>query len=243
MRRHRWEKRWEWPLTILAAVFLGTYAWPILQPGLPEGLRRALVWFAWLTWAVFILDYGVRWRLSEDRRLFIRSSVFDLVVIALPILRPLRVLRLLTLLNVLNRRVASSLRGRVVVYLVGSTILVLFCAALAMLDAERRSPHATITGFGDALWWAVTTVTTVGYGDRYPVTGEGRLVAGLLMLGGIALLGMITATLASWLLDRVREVEEESQIATRQDLATLSREVAALRTELRAALHDGRRET
>lgn len=242
-RRRRWERQWEWPLTILAVAFLIAYAWPILQPGLPGATRRGMFWFAWLTWLVFLIDYGVRWRLSSDRRGFVRSSGFDLMVIALPILRPLRVLRLLTLLSVLNRRVASSLRGRIAVYLAGSTILVLFCAALAVLDAERRNPEANIVGFSDALWWAITTVTTVGYGDRYPVTGEGRLVAGLLMLGGIALLGMVTATLASWLVDRVRAVEEEFQAVTRGDLRALKQEVAALRGELRAIHETEHRDT
>jgi voltage-gated potassium channel len=58
-------------------------------------------------------------------------------------------------------------------------------------------PDANITDFGDAIWWAVTTMTTVGYGDRYPVTSAGRMVAFALMIGGIALLGTATATLAS----------------------------------------------
>lgn len=193
-----------------------------------------LSWFTWTTWLVFVLDYVVRLWLSVDRRGFVRSSAFDLLIIVLPVLRPLRVLRLVTLLNVLNRRVASSLRGRVAVYVVGSTVLVLFCAALAVLDAERRDPKANITGFGDALWWAITTVTTVGYGDRFPVTGQGRLVAGLLMVGGIALLGVVTASLASWLLDRVREVEEESQLATRRDIQALRAQVIELEEELHA---------
>ncbi len=68
-----------------------------------------------------------------------------------------------------------------------------------MLDAERHAENASITTFRDALWWTLTTMSTVGYGDRYPVTAEGRLVAGLLMVGGIALLGVITGTIASWL--------------------------------------------
>ncbi len=240
VQRTGWEQRCEWPLTIIAGAFLAAYAWPILEPGLPEPTKRALSWFAWVTWLVFIIDYVVRWRLSVDRRRFVRTSVFDLVVIALPILRPLRVLRLVTLLSVLNRRVASSLRGRVAVYVVGSTILVIFCAALAVLDSERPDPKANITGFGDAMWWAVSTVTTVGYGDRYPVTGQGRFVAGLLMTGGIALLGVVTASLASWLLDRVREVEEQSQAVTRADIEALSQQVTELRAELQAFHESGR---
>jgi voltage-gated potassium channel len=231
--RLRWERRWEWPLTVVAVVFLGAYAWPILEPDLHKSVRRSLSWVVWITWGLFIVDYAVRWRLSVNRRRFLRSNVFDLGIIVLPFLRPLRALRLLTLLGVLNRRVASSLRGRVAVYVVGATSLVIFCAALAGLDAERQNPEANIQTFGDAVWWAATTVTTVGYGDRYPTTGEGRVVASLLMIGGIALLGVVTATLASWLLDRVRELEETSQAATRQDIQALSQQLAELQAEVR----------
>jgi voltage-gated potassium channel len=120
----------------------------------------------------------------------------------------------------------------VAVYVVGATSLILFVSSLAVLEAERAEKGATITTFGDALWWAATTVTTVGYGDRYPITPQGRYIAGGLMLGGIALLGIVTATLATWLLDKVREVEEQAQTATRADVAVLAAEVRALRAEL-----------
>ena len=72
----------------------------------------------------------------------------------------------MTLLTVLNRHAGRSLRGRVVVYVVGATSLVMFVAALAVLDVERGTPDANINSFADALWWAFATVTTVGYGDR-----------------------------------------------------------------------------
>jgi voltage-gated potassium channel len=96
----------------------------------------------------------------------------------------------------------------------------------------RQSSEANIKSFADALWWAITTVTTVGHGDRYPTTGTGRFVAGGLMLAGIALLGIVTASLASWLLDKVREVEAHAQAATRRDMERLAEEVHALRSEL-----------
>jgi len=121
----------------------------------------------------------------------------------------------------------------VVVYVVGSTTLVLFVASLAVLDAERDHPGANIMTFRDTVWWAFTTVTTVGYGDRFPVTDTGRLVAVGLMLAGIALLGVVTATFASWLLEKVAAVEEASQAATRRDVEELTREVVALREALR----------
>ncbi len=184
------------------------------------------------TWLLFALDYIARLALSVDRWQFVRTNLLDLAVIALPLLRPLRLLRLVMLLNVLNRRAGGSLRGRVAVYVAGATSLVLFVSALAVLDAERGAEDANIATFGDALWWAMTTVSTVGYGDRFPVTETGRLVAGGLMLAGIALLGVVTASLASWLIERVQQVEEESQAATRRDVAALTAEVAALRMAL-----------
>ena len=78
-----------------------------------------------------------------------------------------------------------------------------------MREAERNSPDANIKTFGDGLWWAATTVTTVGYGDRFPTTPLGRLIAVVLMLVGIALLGVITATIATWFVGRLQVVEEE----------------------------------
>jgi voltage-gated potassium channel len=158
--------------------------------------------------------------------------VLDLLVVVLPILRPLRLLRLVKLLSVLNRRAGSSLRGRVIVYVVGGSGLVLLVAALAVLDAERGHDGANIRNFGDAFWWALTTVTTVGYGDQFPVSTTGRFVAGGLMVAGIALLGVVTASFASWLVERVAEVEEESRAATRRDVAALRDEIAAMRGQL-----------
>ena len=230
-RRRRWEVRADWPLTITAVVFLAAYAAPILRPELVSPWPAVCELVTWGAWALFVVDYVARLALSRDRVGFVRGNLFDLAVVALPLLRPLRLLRLVTLLSVLNRYAGGSLRGRVAVYVAGSTSLVLFVASLAVLDAERDAKGATITTFGDAAWWAMTTVTTVGYGDRYPITAQGRFIAGGIMLAGIALLGIVTASLASWLLDKVREVEEHAAAATRADMVTLTAEVRALRQE------------
>src|SRR5215217_4112563 len=207
----RWEQMTEWPLMIAAVVFLAAYAVPILHPGLPSWLLDSCLLLSWLTWGIFVVDFAVRLFLAEERLRYIVRHWYDLLVIVLPLLRPLRLLRLIPLLSVLNRRAKIRLRGRVGIYVAGGAILLAFCAALAVLDVERSSTDANISDFGDAIWWAVTTMTTVGYGDHYPVTSVGRVVAFGLMLGGIALLGTVTATMASWLVESVQAEKEQAE--------------------------------
>lgn len=231
-RVDRWEQRAEWPLTAAALVFLAAYALPIIRPQTPEALVHLCGAVVLVTWALFGVDYVVRLALSEQRLAFVRSNVFDLAVLVLPMLRPLRLLRLVTLLSVLNRNGSRGLRGQVVLYVTGGTGLLVLCGALAITEAERGRPGATIDGAGDGLWWAVTTITTVGYGDRYPVTTTGRFVAAALMIGGIALLGVVTATLASWLVERVAEAGESERAATHAQVEALTLEVRALRDAL-----------
>jgi voltage-gated potassium channel len=217
--RRRWEKATNWPLMVAAVIFLAAYAVPVLNPDLPTWLLDLCRWLSWITWGIFVVDLVVRLALADERLRYLVRHWYDLLVIVLPLLRPLRLLRLIPLLSVLNRRAQIRLRGRVGIYIAGGASLLAFCAALAVLDAERSSPNANIRDFGDAIWWAVTTMTTVGYGDHYTVTAAGRLVAFGLMIGGIALLGTVTATVASWLVEAVaaeKEQAEDLQITVRR---------------------------
>jgi voltage-gated potassium channel len=228
----RWAAITEWPLMLVALAFLLAYAWPILDPELPGSILLACAVVTWLAWGAFAVDYAVRVALAgRERRRYVLRHMHDLAVIVLPLLRPLRLLRLITVLGVLHRRAGASLRGRVAVYVAGSTTLLALVGALAMLDAERQAPQANITSFGDALWWAAATITTVGYGDRYPTTTAGRAVALGLMLAGIALLGLVTATLASWIIEQVSEENEANQAATSAQVDALMAEVRQLRAE------------
>jgi voltage-gated potassium channel len=206
----RWERASGWPLMIAAVVFLAAYAVPILHPDLPSWLLGLCSSLSWITWGIFVVDIVVRLVLADERRRYLLRHWYDVLVLALPLLRPLRLLRLIPLLSVLNRRVTIRLRGRVGIYVAGGASLLAFCAALAVLDVERSSPDSNISDFGDAIW-AVTTMTTVGYGDHYPVTAAGRLVAFGLMVGGIALLGTVTATLASWIVEAVAADKEQTE--------------------------------
>ncbi|SEP76959.1 voltage-gated potassium channel [Lentzea xinjiangensis] len=232
-RLERWERKVEWPLTVLAVVFLAAYAWQVFDDHGPMHFPLEIV--LWLVWAVFAADFVARLALARDKGRFLRTHIFDLAVVVLPMVRQLRVLRLITVIALLNKKFQHKIRQRVSIYVAGVTMLVVFSASLAVLDAERHAENASITTFGDALWWTMTTMSTVGYGDRYPVTAQGRLVAALLMVGGIALLGVITGTIASWLVEKLRGVEE-AELETAQELRNLRAEIAELRAELRAEL-------
>ena len=231
-RRHRWEDLTTWPLMAAALVFLVAYSWPILDTTVPAGWQRTASVLVRVTWLVFLVDYLARLRLSRDRGAFVRHHPLDLASVAVPVLRPLQLLRVVT---VLDRVIGRELGSRVAMYAVAVTSSAVGLGALAILDAERDAPGANITSFGDAVWWAWATVTTVGYGDAYPVTTTGRLVAATLMLTGIALLGLVTAALASFLVDRYRDedVEEEQELDD-QRFAALHEELRGLRGELRA---------
>ncbi|KOS54353.1 potassium channel family protein [Rhodococcus rhodochrous] len=237
MTEEQWRRLSEWPMAIAAGAFLAAYAWWVLaQP--VNGAARVAEAVMVVTWVAFAGDFVVRLALAKRRGRWLLRHLHELAMVVLPMLRPLRLLRLVTLLGVVHRSVGTALRGRVIVYASGSTALLLIVSSLAMLDAERTAPNATITTYPDALWWSAVTVTTVGYGDFAPVTATGRLIAAALMIAGIALLGVVTATLASWLVERVGEQDEASQAATRAQVTALTAEVVALRNELLRARED-----
>jgi voltage-gated potassium channel len=206
-RVERWERTSEIPLLLLALAFLVSFAWPILNPNINHDLGTTLAVAGWAVWGAFALDFCIRIWLANERLHYCLRHWYDVVLIAAPMLRPLRLLRLLAFARILNRSAVGSLAGRVSVYVFGVAVAAIGLGALAVLDAERDSPDANITTAGDALWWAVTTVTTVGYGDYYPVTATGRIVAAVLMMVGIAVVGSVTAVIASWLVANVEHKE------------------------------------
>lgn len=241
-RLQRWEQRVEWPLAIIALIFLAAYSIRVLAE--TQGrLDGALIAIMWITYGAFIVDYVIRLFLATDRGTWFLRHIPDLLIIALPLLRPLRLLRAFVLVVALQRAIGAAVRGRVTIYTVSATVLLLYVASLAMLEEERYVPESSITNFGDALWWSFTTITTVGYGDQEPVTTVGRLIAVALMIGGIGLIGIVTATLASWIVQRVAEEDAEAQAATTaqinafhsdtdQQLASLQAEIAELKAVL-----------
>lgn len=231
MTETRWRDLTEWPLMAAAVAFLLAYAMSVLvRPAGAAAIVAEVV--MWVTWVLFATDFLVRLVLVEHRARWLLTHWYEVAVIVLPMLRPLRLLRLVTLLGFMQRSTGAAVRGQVAAYAAGWTAVLLVVSSLAMLDAERGVPGSTIQTYGEALWWSAVTVTTVGYGDYSPVTPVGRAIAVGLMIAGIALLGMVTATLASWIADRVGEQSGAHQAATRAQVSELSDEIAALRRQL-----------
>jgi voltage-gated potassium channel len=228
----RWERRSEWPLAVAALLFLGLFSVQVLVQ--PHGREAHILWAVdWAIWSLFVLDYVVRLSLAPNRWHWFIRHLIDFAIVTLPFVRPLRLLRLLVLIEVLQKAVGDAFRGRIVVYTVSGVLLLIYTASLAVFEKERYLHGATINSFGKAIWWSITTVTTVGYGDVYPVTNAGRVIAVLLMIGGISLVGVVTASLASWIIQRVAEEESQSQAATVAHIEDLRSEIRELTQELR----------
>ncbi|MFE4796897.1 potassium channel family protein [Streptomyces sp. NPDC056708] len=207
LRFRRWEQRTEVPLFGASLLFLLGYAVRVLAPHDAEPWRRLALALVGATWLVFAADYVVRLRLSGLGHRFIRVHWLDTVVLLLPLLRPLRLIRVYTAVQQRREQPRLSLYARVIAYAGATALLLGFSAALAVYHQEHTAKGASIRTFGDAVWWACETLTTVGYGDTVPVTTGGRVVASGLMACGLALLGAVTGSFSSWLL----------QVFTRED--------------------------
>src|SRR5437660_3484162 len=229
----------ELPLTVLALLWLPVLVLPLALQ-LPGGVTATFEGIDFFVWACFVIEYGIKLYLAPSRRRFVAHHLIDLAVIVLPLLRPLRALRLLRVLNLLRAGIvmANALnRSRQVLVhrglhfvLLAVLAIVAVCAAVE-LAYEQEAPSATMHNYGDALWWAIVTVTTVGYGDKYPVSAGGRGVAVVLMLVGIGLIGVLTATVASYF---VEQSQDADNAALNQRLDRIERMLAQSLSSTRA---------
>lgn len=222
----RWSKYSEYPLVFASLAYLAAYSVQVLVDSNPAiDFTTQLV--IWVVWGMFLIDYIIRLATATERKKWFWKHSYELIILALPLLRPLRLLRLLTLVNVFHRSAGSALRGKVVIFAGIFSVLLVYCGALAVFEAERSVPNASIQSFGDAIWWAVITITTVGYGDMYPLTVLGKIIAILLIISGIGVIGILTAALASWF---VEEIKSEKDAISNSELMA---ELASLRKEIK----------
>jgi voltage-gated potassium channel len=180
-----------YPLFLLGLLFLIAFIITVTpnSPAPDQQFARVVIG---VTWVAFAVDYAISIILSPHRGHYVRTHLLQLAALLFP---PLRVLLLGHVFHVL--RTTPIRRGdRARTYVLYLTTLLLVVGAALVVFFEAQSPDANIKSFGDALWWGGETVSTVGYGDYYPVTVGGRLVAGVLFVNGVALLSIITAGLA-----------------------------------------------
>lgn len=234
-----WRKYSEWPLAVAAVVFLFAYSMQVIE-NVPDQSATVFDVIIWVTWGLFVIDYLASLILAERKLHWFAHNLPAVVILALPMLRPLRLMRLLSVMQLSHRVGGRRLRGRVLTYAFAVAALLVYVAALAALDAEQNEPGASITNIGDALWWAVTTLTGTGYGDVVPITLVGRLVAVGLMLGGLAIVGVIAASFATWMIEqlgsRVAEEAEAAESETQSEVAVLTEQVARLTAMVEARL-------
>ncbi|WP_075727633.1 potassium channel family protein [Corynebacterium aquilae] len=239
----RWEARVEGPLLVVSLVFVGLFVFTSLSQG-DSVWALAADWGMNLAWLAFAVDYCARLYLAQPRARWFWRHLPEFALVVLPWFRPLRMLRVMPSLFLLQRISPTTRRTTVAVYTGLGSVLLILVAALAIFDAEGGVAGSGIVTFGDALWWAIVTVTTVGYGDIAPATRFGRVLGTVLMFGGIAIAGVITALIAAWL---VEQVEDESEVhrdevadrhqrellleirSLRQDLVDVRAELAAVK--------------
>ncbi|WP_328585729.1 potassium channel family protein [Rossellomorea aquimaris] len=175
---------------------------------LPNDQEEVLSWFVW---GLFLVDYTVRLVVSKDKWEYVKKHPLELLAI-IPfdqVFRALRLVRIIRLLRlvVLLKRKDSFLEVLTQKYKVDRifviVIALLFLSAISMYWIEP-----SFNTFADALWWSIVTTTTVGYGDLYPETAVGRIIASFLMFVGIGLIGTITGMAASFF-SQNKELPEE----------------------------------
>jgi voltage-gated potassium channel len=203
--RGRWEAVTTVPLVVLGIAFIVAYSVMALNPDPPGWLGNLISTVLIATWVAFLIDIVVRIMLTPRGRRwnFVRRNMIDVLSVILPVFRAFRVLRLLREVPYLQRRSGGAVRTRIVIYAASYAVLFVYFIALATLQTERYATGATITTFGDSVWWAIVTIATVGYGDTYPVTPAGRVYAVFLMIGGVAIIGTASATIISLINERI----------------------------------------
>ncbi|MCY4619949.1 MAG: ion channel [Chloroflexi bacterium] len=223
--REKWERRTEPALLILAVAMI-----PLLvghfDPSLSESAQRWLFVGDTAIWIVFAVDLAVRVWLAEHRRRFLISHWYEVPIVVIPFFRPLRILLLLRL-GAVRGVFSEILRRRAISVSLFASLFALALATMIVVLAER-SGDGPIDDWGTALWWALATITTVGYGDVTPVTALGRAIGVLLMVAGIGVFGVLTANVAAWFVEgqQAQEPSDDSRIDQ------LEKENERLRAEL-----------
>jgi voltage-gated potassium channel len=186
---------------------------------LPPEIAKVLNYVDNFICGVFLLDFIIRFRQAENKLQFMKWGWIELIasIPTLDFMRAGRLLRLIRLIRIIRafrstkhivqhvfkNKVQGTLTSVAII-----AVLMLLFSSIAILQFET-DPNSNIKTAGDAIWWAYVTMTTVGYGDKYPVTTEGRFVAAILMTVGVGLFGTFTAYVSSWFVKDNAKTEEQ----------------------------------
>jgi len=226
-------------ILILSILTIGALAAELIF-NIPPEARRVIRWADTCICVLFLIDFCLQFKRAESKLRFMKWGWIDLLA-SIPevealrwgrLFRVFRILRIFLLARSLREFIAGLFKNRTEggvasVFLI--TFLVITFSSVSILFAERTG-EANIKSAGDAVWWSVTTITTVGYGDKYPVTHEGRIIAGLLMITGVGLFGTLSGVIASFFLGHHRDQQKKEEQLTQQ-FTELKNEIASLREQ------------
>lgn len=179
-----------------------------------------------ILWVTFIIEFAAKLIISKDKGKYIRKEFFVLFIIFFPFLRPLKIFpasrwALVMLVEQIGDRFPIFKRLRILEILLISSVLVILSADLFVLF--ETGPDSKFKNFADAVWFSVVTVATVGYGDIYPQTTPGRILAAVLIIFGVSVFGLVTATISSYFVEqnmasgRRRERREYNALTIEED--------------------------
>ena len=192
------KKIWNCILTVLAIAFLIAYSYPAFVTNVTSSSQSILDAVQWVSWIAFAADLLFGIYKASNKVQFLKRHPLEILAVILPFLRPLRLLRFISFGTLVFEKVNLGKSIAITFKVIVTALFLTYLAGIEITMAERGKPGATIESVGDGFWWAITTLTTVGYGDIYPTTTEGRFIAVGLMVSGICVLGFISATVAAW---------------------------------------------
>ncbi len=227
----RIERVVKYPMVLLGTAWL-VVAVLVLSRDLNGSASTLLVGTLFVLWAILLVEYVVRLVVTPDRRGYLKRRWVEPATVVLPPLQGWHLVGIEKMSLIVHEgelRVETILKHHGLFRVLIAAAGTLFLGAWLVLLFEKNAKGSNIHSYLDALWWAIVTVTTVGYGDRFPVSPGGRAVAVVLMLVGIGLIGVLTATVASVF---IKEHSDENKDELRKGHADLGQQLAVISDRL-----------